>query len=106
MARVAITDGDGAWFNISSAERYDEKTYWNGSNHISKATGSQLEHECLFLTKVGKFILNHWSQCQGGVETYKLISKSCETAWFVIQEFSDDEIPEILKDDVLSLEIK
>lgn len=38
---------------------------WNGSNHISQATGSQWEHESLLRTAGGWWVLHRWSQWQG-----------------------------------------
>ena len=45
MRRQATTDGSGSWFDLDKAESFEEETQWNGNNHISKATGSQWEHE-------------------------------------------------------------
>ena len=106
MKRVAITSPkSGLWFDADKAEKFEEKSFWNGSNHVSKATGSQWEHECLFVTKSGKFILNHWSQYQGIPEKYEIISKERAARWFAKQEFEDDEIPDVFKEEVASLEI-
>lgn len=105
MKRVAITNGTGIWFDSEKAEKFEEKTYWNGNNHISKATGSQLEHESIFLTKGGAFVLSHWSQFQGSVDTCEIISKEEASKWFAKQEFSDDELPKDLLGDVYGLEL-
>ena len=105
MNRIALTDGSGKWFDCDKAEKYEEKTYWNGNNHISKATGSQWEHEALCLTKSGKWILNHWSQYQGVPETYNVVSDDTAAAWFAKQEFQDDEIPAALHEGVYGYEI-
>lgn len=80
--RIALTDGTGRWFSENTADSWNEDTYWNGSNHISKATGSQWEHERLYRTKGGRFILNHWSQFQGSTETYEEISNDEAAVWF------------------------
>ena len=79
--RIALTDGTGRWFSISNSECIKEDTFWNGNNWISHATGSQWEHEALFVTKGNRFILNHWSQFQGSVETYEEISKEDAAIW-------------------------
>lgn len=106
MKRVSITNNSGQWFDSEKAECFKENTYWNGSNHISKATNSQFEHEAIYITKTGKFILNHWSQWQGSIETYKAIGKEEAARWFCKQDFSDDKIPEVFKEEVCKLEIK
>ena len=105
MTRVAITNGKGAWFNTDSAQKIEEESYHDGYNFISEATGSQWEHECLWITRGGKFVLNHWSQYQGGVETYKLIDKKEAAEWISKQSFEWDDIPGIFRGEVESFEI-
>jgi hypothetical protein len=51
MSRIALTDGSGRWFSDTTAEYFKEDTYHDGRNWISKATGSQTEHEGLYRTK-------------------------------------------------------
>jgi len=106
MNRIALTDGSGKWFDSDKAECYKEDTYHDGINLISKATGSQWEHEAIYLTKGGTFILNHWSNYQGSRETYEEISKEEAARWFAKQEFSDDDIPAVFHEKVHELEIE
>lgn len=82
MKRIALTDGTGRWFNEETAERFKEDTYHDGRNWISKATGSQWEHQCLYRTKGGRFILNCWSQYQGSTESYREIDNEEAAIWF------------------------
>lgn len=86
MTRIALTDGSGRWFNEESAEKFSESTYWNGSNHISAATGSQWEHEALYRTRSGIWVKNHWSNWQGSSETYSEISDKAAAIWLVENE--------------------
>jgi len=82
MKRIAITNAFGKWFNIQNADKYSESRYWDGSNHISLATGSLWEHEAIYVTKGGTFVLNHWSNYQGTLETYVIVSKEEAAIWF------------------------
>jgi hypothetical protein len=66
MRRQALTDGSG-WFDLDSAERFDEATIWDGRNRISLATGSQWDHEALYRTANGRWVKHWWSQWQGTV---------------------------------------
>lgn len=59
MNRIVLTDGSGRWFDGEKAQQWEEETYWNGNNHISKTTGSQWEHETLYRTKGEIYILRH-----------------------------------------------
>ena len=76
--RIALTNGSGRWFS----DHWEEKGDHYGRNWISRATGSQFEHEGLYRTKGGRFILNHWSQWKGSTETYKEISNEDAAVWF------------------------
>ena len=82
MARVSFDDG--RWFDTSKARSWKESTHHDGRNFISDATGSQWEHEHLYLTAKSKaWILNQWSDWQGSRETYREISASEAAAWLV-----------------------
>lgn len=106
MKRIALTSENGAWFDAEKAELYKEDKWWNGNNWISSATGSQFEHEAIYITKSGKFILNSWSDFQGSQESYELITKEDAARWFAKQGFGDDEIPDVFAKEVASLEIE
>ncbi len=105
MKRIAITDYSGSWFDADKAECYKEDSYHDGRNFISKATGSQWEHEAIYITKSGKFILNHWSNWQGSSETYEIVDRDYVARWFGKQGFKDEDLPEIFKEDISKLEI-
>jgi hypothetical protein len=79
--RTPLTDG--GWFKLSSALAYGEMQDWDGSNHISRATGSQWDHERLFLSSHGAWILNRWSERDGALETYARISVEQAAEWIV-----------------------
>jgi len=48
-----------------AAQRWEEATDWNGNNYISRATGSQWEHEALYRSAKGRYYVVSWSQWQG-----------------------------------------
>lgn len=105
MKRIALTDGSGKWFDAEKAELFKEETYWNGNNHISKATGSQWNHEYMYITKSGVFVLNCWSNYQGSVETYEEVSKNYAAEWFAKQGFADEDIPPVFLPTVYEYEL-
>lgn len=90
--RIALTDdagapdGTGRWFDPQAAERFDEATYWDGRNHISKATGSQFDHEALFRTAGGRWVLHSWSQWQGSREVFVELTLRDAARWFAKNE--------------------
>lgn len=100
MNRIALEDG--RWFDADKAETWGDDTYWDGNNHISKATGSQWSHEALYLTAGGAWVLNWWSQVQGSRETYTVIEPEEATRWLVRNEH---ELPEQLRKFEKELEV-
>jgi hypothetical protein len=81
MQRQAISDG--RWFDVDKAKKYSEDTWFDGSNHISCATGSQWEHEALYKTASGRWVLNHWSQRQGSADCWAEISEEDAARWLI-----------------------
>lgn len=81
MKRIALTTPGGHWFDADKAECIKEQTFFNGNDHISKATGSQWEHECLYRTAGGQWVIHHWSAFQGKVDTVELIDSGKAAAW-------------------------
>jgi len=93
MAKIAL--GNGKWFSTEKAEAFEEGRDWDGRNHISRATGSQWEHQRLYHTASGRWVLNHWSQYQGHPETYEIIDDEQAITWLVRNEHDFPEDREI-----------
>lgn len=81
----------GRWFDPSKADRWDEGSRWNGQNHISMATGSQWDHQELFRSAMGTWILHNWSQWQGSGESYVTITAKEAASWLVQNEHEPHE---------------
>ncbi len=92
MARIALTDGTGKWFDVDKAQEFKEDVYWDGNNNVSKSAGQYCHHH-LYRTKSGRWVLNRWSQWQGTPETYIEISDQEAAAWFMKNEYDNDDIP-------------
>lgn len=98
MARVNVTyteDDDEikiGWFDpYAAVEAIDEDTRWDGNNNVS-VHGGQYEHEKLYRTPGGRWVLHHWSQWQGSQEAYRFIDDEAAKQWLLINH--DDEIIE------------
>ena len=74
---------DGRYFDTTKAEKWEETRTFDGRNHVSDATGSQWEHERLYRTAGGKWVLYHWSQWQGSHETWTEIPNEDAARWLV-----------------------
>ncbi|KZS63109.1 ribbon-helix-helix domain-containing protein [Mycobacterium kansasii] len=94
MTRINVYDYDdyegtetlAGWFDDDSAESFAEDTRWDGNNHISVPTGSQWEHEHLFRTRGGRWVLHCWSQWQGSKPTYRFVSESRARDWLLAND--------------------
>ena len=101
MNRVPLTDGTGRWFDESKAEKFTEDTYWDGHNHISKATGSQWDHESLYYTAGKQWVKYSSSQWEGHGEGYELIDADKAAVWLV----TNGEQHPAVAEEIASLEI-
>ena len=89
MSKISITDESGDFvghFSPEKATKFEEATWWNGNNHISKATKDKFSHQALYLTAKKKWVLNSWSQWQGTIERYELIPESAAINWLMENE--------------------
>jgi len=106
--RIAITDGDGKWFNPEKAQEFKDANDWDGNNNISKSAGQHCNH-ILYRTTSGKWILNGWSRWEGSQETYIEISNQEAAEWFMKNEYDDSDIPEdllkLIADEIKDLEV-
>lgn len=101
--RQALTDGSGRWFYPSLAERYQESTTFDGSNHISDATGEQWAHQELYRTAGKSWILHSWSQWQGSTPSWEAITAEEAAAWLIR---NGHEPPKSLADETSALEVE
>ena len=93
---------DGRWFETSKAKRYLETCSFDGRNMISDATGSQWEHEVLYRTAGGQWILRHWSQWEGRRETWTEVDVEDAARWLVA---CGHDVPEVAPE-IAALEVK
>ena len=78
-----ISLGNGRWFTPSVCKTWQESTTWDGRNHVSDATGSQWEHEQLYLTPKGTYVLHAWSQWQGSRDSYSIVDAARAAEWLL-----------------------
>lgn len=93
MKMQQLTNGTG-WFDLDRAECVDEQTKWDGHNHISLATGSQWDHETLYLTAQGHWVIQSDSQRQGVTPAWKEIPDDDALTWILRNHYEPEELPE------------
>lgn len=82
MSRYRMDDGTVVDTD-NAVEQWEEDTFWDGSNHISKATGSQWAHETLYKSRKGRYYVEHTSQWQGSNPRCDWISNRAAAAWLL-----------------------
>jgi hypothetical protein len=97
-----LTDGSGRWFDPAKCTRWDEGTRWDGRNHVSLATGSQWDHEELFRTPAGRWIIHWWSQWEGSTPSYREIEPAEAAEWLIANGW---EPPDELAGETAALEV-
>jgi len=82
-----------------AVKTWREGTRWNGSNHISLATGSQWDHEELHLSPKGTWWIEHWSQWEGRTPSARVVTPEEACRWLLANEYDpeDDGFPEELR---------
>ena len=92
MAKFKLEDGTLVDTDKARAS-WDEASDWNGSNHISRATGDQFLHETLFKSAKGRYYILHSSQWQGS-RNYATETTPEEAAKWIL--LNDGKLPEDL----------
>lgn len=85
-----------SWFDKDAAEKFEEDSFFDGRNNISRATNDQFVHERLYRTRKGRWVLHRWSQWQGSREFWKFVSDETAQAWLLAQGHTDAVSPEYL----------
>ena len=92
MSRKNITGEEGeflGWFDSSCCKAvFEEDTYFNGHNQISKATGSQWIHETLYLTAKETWVIGRSGNYK---DTYFKISRTQAARWLMQNDHDDNK---------------
>jgi hypothetical protein len=96
MSRVVLKNG--RWFDTDKAKKWEEDTHW-----LSVHTRSQWDHEALYHTASGTWVLHHWSQWQGSIETWEIITNEEAAEWLSRNDHLD--VPQEIKEIIEKLEI-
>lgn len=94
MARHKMDDGTIVDTD-KARQNWDEATRWDGRNHISVNTGSQWDHEELYLSAKGRYYIRRWSDREGLAATAEFVTPQEAAAWLVLNQ---EELPEDLKE--------
>lgn len=100
-------DFDGAtslagWFDrdADGANSWSEDTRFDGNNHISLATGSQWDHEELWRSAGGRWVICWWSQWEGRQDRWYFVDDDAARDWLLRNEYPSDKVAQIMGDAV------
>ncbi len=86
---------EGTILDTDKAQKnWDEASDWDGKNHVSRATGSQWNHETLYISAKGRYYIVRSSQWQGSLPSAEIISNEDAARWLLN---NDHKLPEDLK---------
>ena len=85
----------GGWLDLDTARQFAEKQRFDGRNYISVNTGSQWEHETLYRTTRGTFVLHSRSDWQGSRDTWTRLSTDEAVAWLLRNDHEPDSPAEL-----------
>ena len=88
MVVYELVEEDGAPTGIlvdteKATASWNERFDFDGRNQISKATGSQWEHEKLFRSLKGRYYIEHFSQWQGVLPYARPVDKREAARWLL-----------------------
>jgi len=92
MTRYKMDDGIIVDTDLATAV-WQEATDWDGNNHISRATGSQWEHETLHRSAKGRYYIERTSQWSGSMPSASWVEPEEAAAWLLAM---DEDLPEDL----------
>jgi hypothetical protein len=85
---------DGTVVKTENATQiWEEAKDSNGSNLISRATGSQWLHQTLYRSRKGRYYIEHFSQYQGSLPSAEWVSNEEAARWLI---HNDEKLPEDL----------
>ena len=86
---------DGTVINTEKAPlEWEEKCDWDGSNNISRATGTQWDHEKLYRSRRGRYYVEYWSQWQRKLPYCQWVDERKAVEWLLLNE---RDVPDDLK---------
>ncbi len=85
MARYRTEDGTVVDTDNARAH-WTEARFHNGNNFISKATGSQWNHQTLYKSRKGRYYIERTSDWQGSQPHVEWVSNEEATRWLLHNE--------------------
>lgn len=100
-------DGSGrativGWFDPDKARSWGEGLSADDTTRVSLATGSALDHQRLWKTTGGRWIVASWSERAGVSERWYEVSVDAAKDWLVRCEYKDQEVVAATREPLLA----
>ncbi len=100
MARINVLDTDPqtgtttllGWFDPDSATVYHPATRWTGSETIDTNTGSSREHQTLYRTAGGRWVLEETADYDAAEDLYTYLDAEEARDWLIRNEYSGEDV--------------
>jgi hypothetical protein len=76
------------WFDLDKAEWFNGDYVFDGRNNISVNTGTQWEHQTLYRTAKGKWVMHHTSDWHGARASWSEVTAEDAAAWLILNKES------------------
>ena len=96
MARYSMQDGSVVETGSAEAS-WPEHLCWTFSSNVSKATGSEADHETLYRSNQGRYYVEHTSEWQDSTPYAEWISPELAAEWLRTNDYDEDSFPQDLR---------
>jgi hypothetical protein len=91
MQKITLTDNSGRWFDVDASKRWDEaRVYANDGTTISRATRKSWEHETLFMTIAGTFIIHCLNERNASLASFAEYDGKKAIQWLLQNGYPDE----------------
>jgi len=95
--RISLTDNSSRWFNDDTAKIWREATIRVPEDPdacVSRVTGNSWEHERLYLTEHGSFIMCYFNERNLSATQFILVPPATAIKWLLANDYAD-EVPKL-----------
>ena len=103
MKQQKLTERRG-WINLDTSQPFEELVCRSGCSHLSTATGSPYDHEALWRSRFGHWILHAWSQVQEPSETWTKLAPSDAAHWLIHNGHEHDDLSRFMEEPIVSMQ--
>jgi hypothetical protein len=91
MNKASLADNSGRWFDIDSAREWPESVMLaSDGTPVSRASGNSWEHETLYLTSHGSFVMHFFDEHNPSLSQFVECDPKKAVKWLLSNGYNDD----------------